>query len=98
MGNIEADAIVFVADLLMARALRARNCLLWYTSSGKPDLGGKEQDDFRYARLSERRVGLDGSGPGFGRERVLAEGLTGPAGTCTMHCFFSARSKLRIPR
>ena len=46
MGNIEADPIIYVADLLMARALRARNCLLWYSSNGKPDLGGKEQDDY----------------------------------------------------
>jgi DNA polymerase epsilon subunit 1 len=47
VGNMEGDVILSVADLQMARALRARNCLLWYTASGKPDLGGKEQDDFR---------------------------------------------------
>ena len=70
MGNIEADAIVFVADLLMARALRARNCLLWYTSSGKPDLGGKEQDDFRH--VSQGWTARDGSRPAFriGREHL----------------------------
>ena len=60
VGNIEADSIIFVADLLMARALRARNCLLWYSASGKPDLGGKEQDDFRCVagRIGTSRLAL----------------------------------------
>jgi DNA polymerase epsilon subunit 1 len=41
--NIEADYILFISDLLLARQSDA---LLWCSSSSKPDLGGFEQEDY----------------------------------------------------
>ena len=63
VGNIEADPVMFLSDLLMARKLRENNCLLWYSTTGKPDLGGKELDDYRHA--SPWRASTEG---GWGRQ------------------------------
>lgn len=50
VGNIEGDSKILVCDVQMSRLLKARNAVLWYSNSDKPDLGGKEQDDNKYEK------------------------------------------------
>ncbi len=38
---------MLIIDTLFARNLRASKHLLWYSDTGKPDLGGHEDKDFR---------------------------------------------------
>ena len=45
LGNLETDFVTQAADYLWARNLHAKDMLLWVSATGKPDLGGKEQDD-----------------------------------------------------
>ena len=47
IGNLPADANLFGADLFFARHLIRNNCVLWCSSTERPDLGGKEADDNR---------------------------------------------------
>ena len=47
VGNIPNDRTLFAADLFYARHLRKHNHLLWMSPTGKPDLGGKEDDENR---------------------------------------------------
>ncbi|KAI8802655.1 putative DNA polymerase epsilon catalytic subunit A [Cladochytrium replicatum] len=44
--NLEHDYLVFMGDLLVARRLTKQDMILWYSTSGKPDLGGREEDDY----------------------------------------------------
>jgi len=46
--NIENDFPVFLSDLAFARRLHKLDMILWLSLSGKPDLGGREEDDNRY--------------------------------------------------
>lgn len=43
----QGDAPLFIIDTLFARNLTLNKHLLWYSDTGKPDLGGHEDRDFR---------------------------------------------------
>ncbi|KAF8939090.1 DNA polymerase epsilon catalytic subunit [Dissophora ornata] len=43
--NIEQDSPIFMTDVLLARRLQQWDMLLWWSSSSKPDLGGREHDE-----------------------------------------------------
>jgi len=45
LGNLETDSVTLAADVIWARSLHEKDMLLWVSTTGKPDLGGKEQDD-----------------------------------------------------
>jgi len=51
IGNVEPDFVTQASDIFFARTLLAKDHVLWASSSGKPDLGGKEQDDNMYFPL-----------------------------------------------
>ncbi|ORX60308.1 hypothetical protein DM01DRAFT_1300034 [Hesseltinella vesiculosa] len=43
--NIPNDPQVFIADLSFARQLLTNDMVLWWSASGRPDLGGREDDE-----------------------------------------------------
>lgn len=48
VGNIPAtDPTLFASDVFYSRHLQKHNHLLWMSPTGRPDLGGKEEDDNR---------------------------------------------------
>ena len=50
VGNIPAnDPFIFAADIFYARHLSRSNHVLWISPTDRPDLGGKEEDNFRLA-------------------------------------------------
>ncbi|KAI9505131.1 hypothetical protein BX070DRAFT_188883 [Coemansia spiralis] len=46
VGNIPADAPLFLADIFFARKLSLSKHILWWSPSSKPDLGGRQDDEF----------------------------------------------------
>ncbi|KAJ2357938.1 DNA polymerase epsilon catalytic subunit [Coemansia sp. RSA 2618] len=56
LGNIPADAPLFLADVFFARKLSLSKHILWWSPSSKPDLGGRQDDEFS-------SLSLDGSDP-----------------------------------
>ncbi|KAI8325970.1 DUF1744-domain-containing protein [Martensiomyces pterosporus] len=46
VGNIPADAPLFLADMFFARKLSLAKHILWWSPSSKPDLGGRQDDEF----------------------------------------------------
>ncbi len=61
LGNVEEDEALFFADVEFARRLWKKDCVLWWSPSPKPDLGGREQDS---AGDSEELLGVEISVPG----------------------------------
>ncbi|KAL3113616.1 hypothetical protein niasHT_010645 [Heterodera trifolii] len=49
VGNLPADVPSLALDVAFARALHAKNHLLWASPSAVPDFGGKELEDWRLA-------------------------------------------------
>ncbi|KAI9020780.1 hypothetical protein CLU79DRAFT_216823 [Phycomyces nitens] len=43
--NIPEDANLFMADIAMARRMVKNDMILWWSTSTKPDLGGREDDE-----------------------------------------------------
>lgn len=57
--NIENDNILFCSDVIFARLLKSSKQILWYSSSGFPDLGGGSDDtdflgeiEFEFPKIS----------------------------------------------
>lgn len=48
VGNISQDVLGFLVDIYFSRNLTRHNHLLWVSRSPDPDLGGKQQTDFRF--------------------------------------------------
>ena len=48
IGNISQDVLGFIVDIYFSRNLTSHNHLLWVSKSPDPDLGGKQQTDFRF--------------------------------------------------
>ncbi|KAJ8327871.1 DNA polymerase epsilon catalytic subunit [Batrachochytrium dendrobatidis] len=61
--NIESDYTMFLSDVFMARRLTKADALLWFSLSGKPDLGGAENEDthFAYAVPTNPEINKPGS-------------------------------------
>ncbi|KAG8992881.1 DNA polymerase epsilon catalytic subunit, partial [Tulasnella sp. 427] len=51
VGNIEGDEPLFYTDIDFARRLMKKDMVLWWSSSGKPDLGGREDDAYAFDDL-----------------------------------------------
>ncbi|KAJ2709675.1 DNA polymerase epsilon catalytic subunit, partial [Coemansia spiralis] len=45
LGNIPADAPLFLADVFFARKLSLAKHVLWWSPSSRPDLGGRQDDE-----------------------------------------------------
>ncbi|PIA19573.1 DUF1744-domain-containing protein [Coemansia reversa NRRL 1564] len=45
LGNIPADAPLFLADVFFARRLARANHVLWWSPAARPDLGGRQDDE-----------------------------------------------------
>ena len=62
--NIEKDYTVFCSDIIFSRLLKSTRQILWYSSSGFPDLGGATDNDmdflgeieFDYPKISAQGV------------------------------------------
>lgn len=48
MCNFPSDRVMFATDVLMARRAKQNDMVLWYSDSGKPDIGGHEEEDSLY--------------------------------------------------
>ncbi|KAJ2836120.1 DNA polymerase epsilon catalytic subunit [Coemansia sp. 'formosensis'] len=46
VGNIPGDAPLFLADVFFARKLSLAKHVLWWSPSARPDLGGRQDDEF----------------------------------------------------
>ncbi|RKP05010.1 hypothetical protein THASP1DRAFT_10612, partial [Thamnocephalis sphaerospora] len=46
--NLEGDTTLFLADLFFARRLQASGHVLWWSRTGRPDLGRDEDVDYRF--------------------------------------------------
>lgn len=60
VGHLEGDQPLFLSDLEFARRLTREDMLLWWSSGGRPDLGGSEDD----RRLAEELPGTEFMSPG----------------------------------
>ncbi|KAJ2559538.1 DNA polymerase epsilon catalytic subunit [Coemansia sp. RSA 1933] len=58
VGNIPPDAPMFLADVFFARKLSLAKHILWWSPSSKPDLGGRQDDEFNELAAD----GSDGTG------------------------------------
>ncbi|XP_055847285.1 DNA polymerase epsilon catalytic subunit 1 isoform X2 [Episyrphus balteatus] len=47
LGNIPADPVLKGTDLFYARLLKKNNFVIWWSTSNRPDLGGKENEDYK---------------------------------------------------
>ncbi|KAG8873642.1 DNA polymerase epsilon catalytic subunit [Tulasnella sp. 332] len=60
IGNIEADEPLFYTDIDFARRLLKKDMVLWWSSSGKPDLGGREEDTYAMEELVNPEYNVSG--------------------------------------
>lgn len=45
VGNVPADRELFFIDVDFSRRLMEQDCVLWWSNTSKPDLGGREDDN-----------------------------------------------------
>ncbi|KAG8951372.1 DNA polymerase epsilon catalytic subunit [Tulasnella sp. 424] len=60
VGNIEGDEPLFYTDIDFARRLLKKDMVLWWSSSGKPDLGGREDDAHAFEDLVNPEINVPG--------------------------------------
>lgn len=60
VGHIDGDQPLFLSDLEFARRLISQDCVLWWSPSGSPDLGGMEGDQ----RYTEELPNTEFKSPG----------------------------------
>ncbi|KAG9000298.1 DNA polymerase epsilon catalytic subunit [Tulasnella sp. JGI-2019a] len=60
IGNIETDESLFYTDIDFARRLLKKDMVLWWSSSGKPDLGGREEDTYALDELVNPEYNVPG--------------------------------------
>ncbi|XP_005182541.1 DNA polymerase epsilon catalytic subunit 1 [Musca domestica] len=65
IGNMPPDTVLFGADLFFARLLQKHNFVLWWSSTTRPDLGGREADDSRLLAEFEDSVTVVQNQAGF---------------------------------
>ena len=67
IGNFGRDAESMIIDVLFSRALQSSNCLLWYSDTSLPDLGGHESLDYRRYLYDQFESNIEVSNSGFYR-------------------------------
>ncbi|KAG8905443.1 DNA polymerase epsilon catalytic subunit [Tulasnella sp. 403] len=60
VGNFESDEPMFFTDVDYARRLMKNDMVLWWSSSGKPDLGGREEDSHAIDELTNPEINSPG--------------------------------------
>ncbi|KAJ1922983.1 DNA polymerase epsilon catalytic subunit [Tieghemiomyces parasiticus] len=65
VGNIEPDPALFLSDLFLARKLVSQGVVLWWSSSRRPDLGGREEDEHGWLGDMGNQGALELSHPGL---------------------------------
>ncbi|XP_011188337.1 DNA polymerase epsilon catalytic subunit 1 [Zeugodacus cucurbitae] len=65
IGNMPPDTVLFGADLFFARILQRNNFVLWWSTTTRPDLGGREADDSRLLAEFEESITVVQNRPGF---------------------------------
>lgn len=65
IGNMPTDTVLFGADLFFARILQRNNFVLWWSTTTRPDLGGREADDSRLLAEFEESITVVQNRPGF---------------------------------
>ncbi|XP_017476166.1 PREDICTED: DNA polymerase epsilon catalytic subunit A isoform X2 [Rhagoletis zephyria] len=65
IGNMPPDTVLFGADLFFARILQRNNFVLWWSTTTRPDLGGREADDSRLLAEFEDSITVVQNRPGF---------------------------------
>lgn len=79
LGNLPTDYPIAVHDLFFARALRQQNHLWWVSSSARPDLGGREDDDNRLLAEMDEDHALQLNEPGVYKTMCVSLDLAGLA-------------------
>ncbi|XP_062505128.1 DNA polymerase epsilon catalytic subunit A-like isoform X2 [Corticium candelabrum] len=64
IGNFSSDPALLVADVFFARHLLKQNHVMWTSPTERPDLGGKEDDDYRLMTSLEDGSGCEVNQPG----------------------------------
>jgi DNA polymerase epsilon subunit 1 len=64
IGNFSSDPALLVADVFFARHLFKQNHVLWISPTERPDLGGKEDDDYRLMTSLEEGSNCEVNQPG----------------------------------
>lgn len=65
IGNMPKDTMLFGADLFYSRLLQKHNFVLWWSSTNRPDLGGREADDNRLLAEFEDSISVVQNKSGF---------------------------------
>ncbi|KAL3124847.1 hypothetical protein niasHT_010387 [Heterodera trifolii] len=76
VGNLHADVPSLALDVAFARALHAKNHLLWASPSAVPDFGGKELEDWRLANEWESAAFTEARPFVFNKETFEANFVT----------------------
>jgi DNA polymerase epsilon subunit 1 len=74
VGNLPVDAPCYIIDTLMARHMSMSKHLIWYSDTGKPDLGGHEDKNYR-SYFNEEIENPDLNNKGFYRKYTVEIGL-----------------------
>jgi DNA polymerase epsilon subunit 1 len=64
LGNLSKDPSLSITDVFFARHLLRHNHILWVSPSDKPDLGGREDDDYRLITDTEEGRSVELNSPG----------------------------------
>lgn len=59
VGNLPSDAPLFLSDVFFARKLTLAKHILWWSPSSKPDLGGRQDDEFGQGDSEDTLSGLE---------------------------------------
>uniref|UniRef100_A0A336MSN0 DNA polymerase epsilon catalytic subunit n=1 Tax=Culicoides sonorensis TaxID=179676 RepID=A0A336MSN0_CULSO len=65
IGNMPKDTMLFGADLFYSRLLQKHNFVLWWSTTNRPDLGGREADDNRLLAEFEDSISVVQNKSGF---------------------------------
>ena len=71
LGNFPEDPCLFACDLFYGRHLVKHNHLLWCSLTDQPDLGGKEQDDYRMLLTADVNESNNNRNQGQNNENIV---------------------------
>lgn len=65
IGNLPPDPVLTGTDIFYARLLQKNNCILWWSPNNRPDLSGKETEDYKLLTGMNTNVRLSHNKPAF---------------------------------
>lgn len=60
VGNIDVDEPIYYTDIDFARRLLENDMVLWWSSSGRPDLGGREDEERAFDEMTNVEISVPG--------------------------------------